>query len=311
MPALPKLNTATPAVREFIFDVAEYWLDFGIDGWRLDVPGEIDDDAFWQEFRRRVKGRNPEAYIVGELWDDSRRWLQGDQFDAVMNYLFTKPVLGYFCDPLDLKETHRAGGYHSVRPLNQAEFTAAIDGLLGMYDPAITQAQLNLLDSHDTPRFLTCAQHDESALRLATLFMFTYPGAPCVYYGDEIGLDGKHDPDCRKSFPWDEQKWNHSLLDFYRQCIALRKAHPALRRGSYRVLPSAGDVYAFERKLDHETVIVALNRSRETRVVSLPAHAAASWKSVWGNEVYATAQGKLNDLRLAPRSGVVLTQART
>ena len=140
---------------------------------------------FGSEFRRRVKGPNPEAYIVGEIWDDSRRWLQGDQFDAVMNYLFTKPVLGYFCDNLDLKEMRRAGGYHSVRPLDQREFTAAIDHLLAMYDPAVTQAQLNLLDSHDTPRFITCARGDESALRLATLFMFTYPGAPSIYYGDE------------------------------------------------------------------------------------------------------------------------------
>jgi cyclomaltodextrinase len=306
LPALPKFNTATPAVREFIWGVAEYWLDFGIDGWRLDVPGEIDDDEFWREFRRRVKGRNPEAFIVGEIWEDSRRWLQGDQFDAVMNYLFTKPVLGYFCDTLDLPEVHRAGGYRQVGVLTLREFAAAIERLLAMYDPAVTQVQLNLLGSHDTPRFLTCARGDESALRLATLFMFTYPGAPSIYYGDEIGVEGKHDPDCRRTFPWDESRWNHDLLKFYKQCIALRRAHPALRRGHYQVLLAENDVYAFARTLDSETVIVALNLSRATRVVSLPVTGATRLKNVWGSGTHTIEAGKLHDLSLAPRSGVVL-----
>ncbi|MFC6662298.1 alpha-amylase family glycosyl hydrolase [Deinococcus multiflagellatus] len=93
--ALPKFNTDTPAVREFLWDVAEHWIRFGIDGWRLDVPNEIDDDAFWQEFRRRVKAINPDAYIVGEIWGDAHRWLAGDQFDAVMNYHFTRPCLAF------------------------------------------------------------------------------------------------------------------------------------------------------------------------------------------------------------------------
>ncbi len=306
MPALPKLNTQTPAVRQFISDVATHWIDLGIDGWRLDVPAEIDDDAFWREFRRRVKERNPEAYIVGEIWEDARRWLQGDQFDAVMNYLFTKPVLGYFIDNLDLAEVRRAGGYRHVKRINQQEFAEAIDGLLNLYDSAVTQAQLNLLDSHDTPRFLTCARGDQSALRLAVLFMFTYPGAPCIYYGDEVGLDGKHDPDCRKSFPWDEKRWDHDLRNFYKRCVELRQAHPALRRGSYQMLWSKQDVYAFARQLG-ETLIVVLNLSRETRVVSLPVESATTWRNVWGRETYTVEQDKLNDFKLAPRSGVVLT----
>src|SRR5688572_239476 len=87
MAALPKLNTKTPAVREFILDIVHYWLEFGIDGWRLDVPAEIDDDEFWRAFRIAVKTANPEAYIVGELWEEAHRWLAGDQFDATMNYM--------------------------------------------------------------------------------------------------------------------------------------------------------------------------------------------------------------------------------
>ena len=309
--ALPKLNTRTPAVREFILDVARHWIDFGIDGWRLDVPSEIDDDSFWQEFRRRVKSANPEAYLVGEIWEDARRWLQGDQFDAVMNYLFTKAVLGYFSDNLDLAEVHRAGGYHDVKPINQRAFTEALDHLMAMYDPAVTHAQLNLLDSHDTPRFLTCTRGDESALRLAALLMFTYPGAPCIYYGDEIGLDGRQDPGCRKAFPWDESRWNRDLREFFKRCIAQRRAHPALRRGTFKVLYSERDVYAFARQLERETLVDALNHSRDTRNVSLPAKDVVEdevvLQSAWGQARYPVTLGMLHGLKLAPRSGVVLT----
>jgi neopullulanase len=291
-------------------DVARYWIDFGIDGWRLDVPNEINDDSFWQEFRRRVKRANPEAYIVGEIWQDARRWLQGDQFDAVMNYLFTEAVLGYFITDLDLKEVRRAGGYSHVGPINQREFTSAIDNLLAMYDPAVTQVQLNLLDSHDTPRFITCARGDESALRLAMLFMFTYPGAPCIYYGDEVGLDGKHDPDCRKTFPWDENRWNHDLRAYFQRCAALRKAHPALRRGSYTVLLSENGMYAFARQLNSEAVVVVLNLSRETREALLPIEGKMDdgvvLRNVWGQDRYTVESGCLHGLKLAPRSGLVL-----
>ncbi|MGH2524375.1 MAG: glycoside hydrolase family 13 protein, partial [Anaerolineales bacterium] len=271
LPALPKFNTQTPAVRQFLWRVAEYWIEFGVDGWRLDVPVEINDDSFWQEFRRRVKATNPEAYIVGEIWEESRRWLQGDQFDAVMNYLVTMACLGFFAgDQLDLDELRRAGGYRDVRPLTVTEFADRVDWILGLYDPAITQAQLNLLDSHDTARFITSARGDASALRLALLFMFTYPGAPCIYYGDEIGLDGKHDPDCRKAFPWDSTKWDHDLLAFVKRCIALRHAHPALRRGAYHRLYAGEGVYVFGRQLEAETLVIALNTASATRSIDVP-----------------------------------------
>ncbi len=92
LPALPKFNIQCPAVREFLWGIGRQWVEFGIDGWRLDVPAEIEDDDFWREFRRRVKGVNPDAYIVGEVWVDSRHWLKGDMWDAVMNYLFTRAV---------------------------------------------------------------------------------------------------------------------------------------------------------------------------------------------------------------------------
>ena len=313
LPALPKLNTSTPAVREFLWSVAAHWVEFGVDGWRLDVPAEIDDDEFWREFRRRVKSANPEAYIVGEIWHAAQRWLQGDQFDAVMNYPVTVASLGFFGgERLNLEETRRAGGYHDALrgPLDATEFADRIDWILSLYDPAITHAQLNLLDSHDTPRFITSVGGDRSALELAALFMFTYPGAPCVYYGDEIGLSGRHDPDCRKSFPWDESRWDRDRLAFFKKCIALRKAHPALRRGSVHRLHARDGVYVFGRRLEGETLVIALNADAGARAVDVPVGTLGlgdgSLADAWTGSRYIIADGILRGLKLAPRSGVVL-----
>jgi len=269
-PALPKFNTETPTVREFIFDVAEYWLKFGIDGWRLDVPEEIDDDAFWQEFRRRVKKINPEAYIVGEIWHESRRWLQGDQFDAVMNYLFAGAVMGFVMGDQMSEEAYRAGGYRDfLKTLDAPAFAERIDHILNLYDPAINHVQMNLLDSHDTPRYLTIANNDKTALTLGWFYMLTYPGTPTIYYGDEIGLDGHHDPDCRKAFPWQNKKsWDNDLRKHLKELIHLRRKHKTLRRGTYQNLYAENDVVAYARVLDKKKYILAVNVSQEPCTVS-------------------------------------------
>jgi len=302
LPALPKFNTSTPAVREFIFEIAEHWIKFGIDGWRLDVPGEIDDDSFWQEFRRRVRAINPEAYLVGEIWHDARRWLQGDQFDASMNYLVTAACLSFFTGKhLDLHETLKAGGYQGhIQPID------ANDSILGMYNPDVTRVQLNLLDSHDTPRFLTCAGSDPASLQLALTFIFTYPGAPCIFYGDEIGLDGRHDPECRKSFPWDQAKWNHQLRDFVKELIALRKTHKSLRWGKYQRLYSAEGVYAFKRTSDDETLFIALNAAEEPRSFEVAAaDPGPGRKRILFGQAEIQKERDVMRLTIPPRSGIV------
>lgn len=267
LPALPKFNTNTPAVREFIFDVAEYWVKFGIDGWRLDVPAEIDDDEFWREFRRRVRAVNPEAYIVGEIWHEAQRWLQGDQFDAVMNYLFTAAALNFFAGShLNFEAINHAGGLKDrVHRMHAKAFADEVDRILHLYREDITFAQLNLLDSHDMPRFLTCASGDKASLKLAWLFLFTMPGAPCIYYGDEVGVDGGHDPDCRKSFPWDQAKWDRELLNYTKACIALRKEQDALRHGDYKRIHAEDDIMVFCRTLGRETITIAFNASNTTK----------------------------------------------
>ncbi len=254
---LPKFNTENPQVRGFIMDVAEMWLRRGIDGWRLDVPLEIQTRGFWEEFRERVKAINPEAYLVAEIWHDAKPWLQGEHFDAVMNYGFNRACYGFFGGAwLDVSQ--RPGGFQ-IAPLDGFAFAGEIDRLLGLYGPEVTLAQYNLISSHDEPRFLTMVRGDKRRLRLATLFQMVFPGVPSVYYGDEIGMEGKSDPDCRRAFPWDERHWDRELHAEFKRFIALRQAHPALRRGRYTLLAATQAVYAFARHDDAETVIVVLN----------------------------------------------------
>ena len=305
-PALPKLNTNTPAVRRFIFDIARHWIEFGIDGWRLDVPGEIDDDSFWREFRRVVKGANPEAYIVGELWGDSQRWLQGDQFDAVMNYGVARAALGFFArDSFD--HNYRPGGF-KLAPLGARAFGSQLERLMGLYDWQVTLAQLNLLDGHDTARFLHQAAGDQSTLRLALLFLLTLPGAPCIYYGTEIGMTGGHDPDCRRAFPWDPAAWDHDLLAFTRRAIALRAATPALRRGGFSMVYAHDDVCAYVRQSEGSAAVVAFNASHEARSVSLDVDGVlpdGKLTDAWAGLPGRVSHGTLRHLELPPRAAAV------
>jgi neopullulanase len=263
LPALPKLNTSNPAVREHIFEVAEHWLRFGIDGWRLDVPTEIRDEAFWQEFRRRCRAVNPEAYIVGEIWHECPEWLAGDRFDAVMNYPLAQAILGYAAqghlDEHVVRRHHEYG--RTVRRRDGAAFGAELERLMRLYDRRVTEVQLNLLDSHDSPRFRTMAGGDGDAYHLAVLLQATLPGAPCTYYGDEVGVEGDHDPDCRRSFPWDESRWDRDALAWTRAAFAARRALPALRRGDFRVAGVDGDALVFVRgaTAGGGAVLVAVN----------------------------------------------------
>ncbi len=311
LPALPKFNTDTPAVRAYLFGVAEHWVRFGIDGWRLDVPGDINDDAFWREFRQRVKAVNPGAYIVGEIWHQAQRWLQGDQFDAVMNYPVGLALLGWLLGTAaNWEEMRRVGGFSGYHPLDAPGFADRIDAILGWYDPEVAAVQMNLFDSHDTPRFLTMARGDRDAFRLGVLFLMTFVGAPTIYYGDEIGLQGGHDPGCRGAFPWDPQAWDHDLRAWVQRCIALRRDHPALRRGSYQRLHAADDVVAFGRAGESETLIVALNAGSAPRSLQLPVGGllrdGAGAGDVWSGDRWTVAQGALQGLYLPARSGRVL-----
>jgi cyclomaltodextrinase len=266
LPALPKINTDHPDAREYLLSVAEHWLRFGIDGWRLDVPTEIKDPAFWAEFRRRCRAIRPDAYIVGEIWEIAPDWVGDDAFDALMDYPLGEAILGFVGGPsLDMAVVRAHQMYRrDLRSLDGPRFAARLAALLGVYDPDVVAVQLNLVGSHDTPRALSVLGGDVAALRMATLLQCTLPGAPSIYYGDEIGLTGGNDPANRGAFPWDEGRWDGTLRAFVRSVLRLRAAEPALRHGSTTAIAAAGAALAFERRLDRARLVVAINAGTDT-----------------------------------------------
>ncbi len=266
---LPKLNVSNPDVRDYLLNVAAYWTKhFEIDGWRLDVPNEVTHD-FWVEFRKVVKEINPDSYIVGEIWDDGRPWLQGDQFDAVMNYLFRDNCLDFF----------------ARKKMTVSDFEHRMGMLRLRYSQQVNHSLLNLLGSHDTPRVLTVFKEErphmpgslkpeaiENKMRPAIIFQMTYPGAPMVYYGDEVGMAGGPDPGCRRAMIWNQEDQNLELKEFYASLVRLRKNLGALRRGAYvpLVTDDSGKILAFARILDKEVCLVLLNLNSKAAQCSIP-----------------------------------------
>jgi cyclomaltodextrinase len=277
--ALPKFNTGNPQVREFLMEVAEFWVrEFDIDGWRLDVPAEIKTPGFWEEFRRRVRAIKPDAYLVGEIWRSAPEWLDGDRFDATMNYVFAAATIAFSAGDRVSRNLVQGRSYDPYPGIDAVQFGQRIERLLALYDWETTQVQFNLLDSHDAPRVLSIARGDKATLRLATLFQMTFPGTPSIYYGDEIALRGTkrydrphRDQDARWPFPWHDQKaWDQQTLQFFRQAIALRHEHPALRRGTFEPLYAQGRQYAFARRDAGETLLVVLNAADESAEINVP-----------------------------------------
>ncbi len=276
--ALPAFNTENPYVREFLWGVAEHWVRRGIDGWRLDVPNEITTPGFWEEFRRRVRAINPEAYITGEIWGTAEEWVgAADRFDGVMNYKLTTAIIAFVVgNRIDEATVLENPDYDVVPGLNAAEFADRIDWLIGLYDDETQLAMLNLLDSHDTARIRTIAGGQAELVHLALVFLFSFPGAPCLYYGTEIGMEGGVDPDCRRAFPTDPGSWDAETLGLVRDLIRLRSEEPALRSIQVeRVGPEPGThhgkTYVFARGEGDDRLVLAVNHADEADVVPLAA----------------------------------------
>ncbi|KGE18523.1 alpha-glycosidase [Paenibacillus wynnii] len=264
-PLMPKLNTENPEVKQYLLEVAEYWIkEVGIDGWRLDVANEVSHE-FWREFRKVVKRANPDAYILGEIWHESAPWLEGDKFDAVMNYPFTSAVIDFFV----------------FGNLDAEGFANSIGKQLSRYPLQASEVAFNLLDSHDTPRLLTLAKGDKKKQKLASLFQFTFMGTPCIYYGDEVGMDGGGDPDCRKCMEWDKDKQDLDLFEFYRRLIHIRASHPALRTGTLTFLEASrqGTKLAYERRLGDDILIVLVNTEETAQYFQLAVE-ERQWENV-------------------------------
>ena len=231
---MPKWNTENPQAKEYLLGAVAKWTRMGIDGWRLDVATEV-DSHFWREFRETVRGINPDALIIGEFWRNSEAWLQGDQYDGVMNYGVQRAAVEYFAKS-------------AVAP---QRFQELLTENLMRYSDAANDSMLNLLDSHDTARFLTVSGGNTARLKNAAAFLFTFVGMPCTYYGTEIGMTGENDPDCRKAFDWEESHWNTDLRTHYQKLMRLRKTRKALQEGTVR-FRSQGDLFVMERQLQEE-----------------------------------------------------------
>ncbi len=252
---MPKLNTENAEVKAYLLDVARYWIEeFDIDGWRLDVANEV-DHAFWREFRQVVKRAKPDAYILGEIWHDSMPWLQGDQFDAVMNYPFTNGAIDYF----------------AKGEMDSEAFANSITEVLHMYPANVNEVAFNLLDSHDTPRILTLADNNIDRVKLLYLFQLSFIGTPCLYYGDEIGIAGGQDPGCRACMIWDDQEQNQELLNYVQVLIHLRKSEPVFGNGgSFRFMyaNNENNSIIYEKYNDNKRIVFVVNNSAQQ--VSIP-----------------------------------------
>ena len=271
LPALPKLNTDNPVVREYLMGVAEHWTRFGIDGWRLDVPAEITTPGFWEEFRTRVRAINPEAYIVGEIWQERGDLLDGRTYDGLMNYPLAAAVTSFVSGVhLDRRVVAQHGELdRQIQPIDGPAFLDRLGSIVGGYQPPFARSLLGLLDSHDTPRFVTLAGGDRASLRLGWLVLLTMPGAPCIYYGDEVGMEGEHDPGCRGAFPWDESLWDRSLFETARTLVALRRATPAVRDVAFTPLAARGMAAAYLRGDGPGALAVAINAGEEPAELEL------------------------------------------
>ncbi|HPM24100.1 MAG TPA: alpha-amylase family glycosyl hydrolase [Phycisphaerae bacterium] len=329
---------ASDAVKQHIFNVTRRWLDpngdgrpdDGIDGWRLDVPNDI-PRPHWEEWRQFVKQINPQALITGEIWNRADQWLDGQHFDAVMNYEFARVAVAWV--------------FNRAQKITASDAAARLAELRLAYPAVATYALQNLIDGHDTDRLASMAlnpdreydrqnrvqdnnpKYDNSKpppeayarARLVVLLQMTYVGAPMIYYGDEVGMWGADDPTNRKPMLWKDlepydQPQENAVMDeqlaFYRQAIALRHQHPALRSGTFRTLltDDLADVWAFVRSGEGEHVLVVLNASDTPRAVrvTLPEDLPTAWAPAFGKPAATAVTGREITVQVPAIGGVAL-----
>lgn len=271
---LPVLNFKNPSVRQYIYEsddaVIKHWLraPYNIDGWRFDVihmlgEGEgAKNNAFYvKKFRQSAKQENPKAYILGEHFFEATQWLQGDQEDGAMNYYgFAHPVRAFFANQ-DI-------AYDPIQ-LSVNEFKNWLLEAKAKLPWHNQLSQLNQLDSHDTARFITLLNGDVDKMRQASVLLMTYVGVPCLYYGTEVGLEGKNDPDNRRCFPW-ERVGKSEWQPFFETLLAIRNQHASLQSGDLNFFNAGEDLIAFSRTLADEKLVVLLNCDEMSREFDLP-----------------------------------------
>lgn len=247
---MPKLNLDNPETADYVINVALYWLRTAhIDGWRLDVGDEV-SHIFWQKFRKAIKKEFPETLIVGEVWHYAGDFLQGDTWDTVMNYPFLNAVMDFVADG----------------KINASEFLDELGFLRGNLNNACYPLLWNLIDSHDTPRALHRCGGNKDKMCLLAALQFLLPGMPFLYYGDEVGLTGGRDPDCRRGMLWDPERQDAALYAYYQKLISIRKAYPCLTENC--AYPSEADNETNTAMIDAEQIKLIFHASN--RCVHLP-----------------------------------------
>ncbi|WP_179395964.1 glycoside hydrolase family 13 protein [Lacticaseibacillus absianus] len=241
-PSMPKLNTANPAVQDYLLDIATYWIrQFDIDAWRLDVANEV-DHHFWRRFYAAVTAAKPDFYVLGEVWHSAQPWLNGGEFSGVMNYAFTQQIEDHFL----------------TGAVPAATMTARLVDQLMLYRDQTNQAMLNMLDSHDTPRLLTVAGGDLDRALTALAFTFVQTGTPCLYYGTEMGMTGANDPDDRKPMDW--AQLNGPTWQRVAALVHFRRAHSQLlSAGTTAYQVTAAGLIQVTRTLGPQTLTAWFN----------------------------------------------------
>ena len=324
--SLPKLQANTQEVRNLIWDtpegVARYWVQQGASGWRLDVGGDVDSGTtndptndYWEGFRDAVHSVNGDTYIVGEEWGNASSWLLGGEWDATMNYQYSSAMLSFWRDTTFTDNDHNSGSSAGVlAPLTPQQLDERLHNLIERYPPEALYAMMNLLGSHDTNRALfmldsNTGQNDASLyqnpdynwsdaitrLKGVVILQMTLPGAPTIYYGDEVGLVGppafdgtkwEDDPYNRQPYPWlggdfgapfytslQSQANQDALRAYYQTLTGARNSHAALRTGSFDTLKIDNDnkVYAYGRRMADfsDAAVVILNRKDSAQDISV------------------------------------------
>ncbi|WP_373859152.1 maltodextrin glucosidase [Klebsiella variicola subsp. variicola] len=270
--SLPKLDYRSTSLVNEIYagedSIVRHWLKapWSMDGWRLDVVHMLGEGGGARNNLQHIAGitqaakqTQPEAFVFGEHFGDARQWLQADAEDAAMNYRgFTFPIWGFLANT-DIS--------YDPQKIDAQTCMAWMDNYRAGLSHQQQLRMFNQLDSHDTARFKSLLGKDVARLPLAVVWLFSWPGVPCIYYGDEVGVDGNNDPFCRKPFPWDPALQDTQLLALYQRMAKLRKAQQALRYGGCQVIYAEDNVVVFVRVYKLQRVLVAINRGEACEVV--------------------------------------------
>lgn len=268
-PYMPKLNTANLEVRNMILKIMNYWInEFGIDGWRLDVADEI-EESVWNFARVLLKDKYPEILLLGETWGNGIRLLNGTQMDSAMNYVFRDAVRAYIAE-----ESIDAQG-----------FEYRIEKMLSRYPDEVDDVMYNLIDSHDTERFMFLCKDDVKKMSAAVVLQLMMKGSPAIYYGDEVGITGDNDPDCRRCMVWGEDEQNLKLKKIYMSLIKLRKETSCISTGNLAVNFAEGKIFGFIRfNENREEVITIVNLSNKEVEIKVPVLYWETYKGIFNDD---------------------------